>query len=324
MTAAIQSACRICQDLGPHRTVNAREMMFGTREPFLYFECEGCGSVQISAAPGDLGRFYANGYYSYRQAHPNPLAEFVIGQRTRHLLGLPNILGGIVSVLRRDAAIQALSLTKPKRAARILDVGCGVGKTLDRLAAAGFKSLHGIDPHIAHDLTTPGGVEVRKQSLEMVRDMFDVIMFHHSLEHVIDPVGLLRLARERLFPDGRCIVRIPTPSSEAWDTYGANWVQLDAPRHLVLPSRRGLEIAAREAGFAIEMMIDDSTDFQFVGSERYVRDISLNAPASHPRIDRGQRAEYRRRARALNRRNRGDQTVFILRQGAVSGFAMDL
>jgi len=74
-----------------------------------------------------------------------------------------------------------------------------------------------------------------------------------------------------------------------------------------------LEIAARETGFAIETMIDDSTDFQFAGSERYVRDIPLDAPASHLPIDRRQRAEYRRRARALNGRNRGDQTVFILR-----------
>jgi hypothetical protein len=30
MTAATQGACRICQDLGPHRAVSAREMMFGT------------------------------------------------------------------------------------------------------------------------------------------------------------------------------------------------------------------------------------------------------------------------------------------------------
>ena len=311
----IDGACRICDAAGPHPDFDAREMMFGTRAPFRYFECGACGSVQIVAVPGDLGRFYPDDYYAFRGESRNPLSAWLLRQRTRHALGRFTVAGGLMSWYRRDDAMQAVGLARPACDWRILDVGCGRGKLLDRLAVAGFSRLSGIDPFLPADHQTPHGVIVRRQPLEEADGAFDLIMFHHALEHVIDPVRLLAQAEARLAPDGSCLVRIPTPSSEAWQTYGADWVQLDAPRHLVLPSRAGLGIAARKAGLQIETIIDDSTEFQFVGSALYARDIPLNGPgAGGSPIGRRQLAAFRRRARALNRAGRGDQIAVILRK----------
>jgi SAM-dependent methyltransferase len=201
---------------------------------------------------------------------------------------------------------------------RILDVGCGSGMLLDQLAYLGFPHLLGADPYITADLITPHGAKVRKQHVSDLTGMFDVVMFHHSLEHVPDPLDTLRSAHSLLAPGGLCLVRIPTCSSEAFDLYGPDWVQLDAPRHIVVPSREGMLIAAERTGFVIECVIDDSFAFQFWGSEQYQKGISLvRDPRSYVvnenSIAPDEMSALDRKAEELNVRHRGDQAAFILR-----------
>jgi SAM-dependent methyltransferase len=141
---------------------------------------------------------------------------------------------------------------------------------------------------------------------------FDLIIFSHSLEHVPDPIEMLRTARRKLSIGGFCLVRVPTTSSEAWETYKEDWVQIDAPRHLVIPSREGLALAAGAVGLQIEKTIDDSGVFQFMGSEQYRRDIALVDPKGDTLFGRRQIADWERRAAELNREGRGDQASFVL------------
>lgn len=54
--------CRICASAAI-RVFYAREMMFGTREVFQYFECTDCGCVQILSYPDDIARQYPKEYY---------------------------------------------------------------------------------------------------------------------------------------------------------------------------------------------------------------------------------------------------------------------
>jgi 2-polyprenyl-3-methyl-5-hydroxy-6-metoxy-1,4-benzoquinol methylase len=77
-------------------------------------------------------------------------------------------------------------------AREFLDVGCGGGALLDRLARVGFNKLSGADPFIAADAETPLGVPLMKRYLSEVTGEFDLIMFNHSLEHVPDPVATLK------------------------------------------------------------------------------------------------------------------------------------
>lgn len=55
-------------------------------------------------------------------------------------------------------------------------------------------------------------------------------MFHHSFEHIADPFETLCSVR-RLLSSGTCLIRIPIVDSWAWENYGVNWIQIDAPRH---------------------------------------------------------------------------------------------
>jgi len=179
----------------------------------------------------------------------------------------------------------------------------------------GFEHLLGVDLFIEREFVTPNGVKVLKTTLEDVPGEFDVVLFHHSLEHVPDPATSLEAAKTKLRPGGICIVRVPTTSSEAWELYGRDWVQLDPPRHLAVPSRRGMAIMAQRSGLMLKRTVDDSTGFQFWGSEYYKRDISLQRNGlSGPLFSKQEMAEYERRAAELNARGRGDQAAFVLQK----------
>ena len=67
-------------------------------------------------------------------------------------------------------------------------------------------------------------------------------MFHHSFEHLPDPIETLERVYRLMPSGGNCLIRIPLVSSEAWKKYGPHWVQLDAPRHFFLYSIESLKL----------------------------------------------------------------------------------
>jgi SAM-dependent methyltransferase len=307
-------------------------MYFGTRELFEYFSCTACDTLQILNAlrNEELERFYPPDYYSYNVRPEPKVRRWVTTRRDRFELHTGGrMVGSVVTAVSpslravigtHDASgdvIEMLGQLGLESDSRIIDVGCGGGALLDRLARAGFSNLCGADPFIAADGKTHEGVPLMKRFLSEVTGEFDLIMFNHSLEHVPDPVASLKAAREKLAPRGVCLVRLPTTSSEAWTIYKSDWVNIDAPRHTVIPSRQGMAMAADKAGLRVEKTFDDSTFFQFIGSEAYKRDIALTDPKIFWKILRifgpKQIWDWQRRAECLNRQGRGDWAGFVLR-----------
>jgi hypothetical protein len=124
-------------------------------------------------------------------------------------------------------------------------------------------------------------------------------------------------------PGGRVLIRMPTASSHAFETYGAGWAQLDAPRHLVVFSRPGMESLCQRTGATIVSVDDDSSGFQFWGSEQYLRGIPLmdgrsvmvgprDSPFSRPQLQ-----GWEKQAVALNRQGRGDQAAWVVTPGRI-------
>ncbi|HZF19017.1 MAG TPA: class I SAM-dependent methyltransferase [Burkholderiales bacterium] len=203
---------------------------------------------------------------------------------------------------------------------RILDVGSGAGRLLVNMSNWGFRRLTGVEPHIEADIAYPGGVRVLKRPIEDVEGVFDFIMFHHSFEHIAEPLSALRGACRLLTPGGRALIRIPVADGEVWQTYGADWVQLDAPRHLFLHTRNSIQILTDQAGLELDDVVFDSTGFQFWGSELYRRDIPLldGGTGKALRLELvfsgKDLREFEAKARELNEHGRGDQACFFLRK----------
>lgn len=210
-----------------------------------------------------------------------------------------------------DRHLQALGRLPIDRRMRILDVGCGSGELLFLLRELGYRA-EGIDPFISGEVVDSFGVRVRPVHLEQVDGAWDLIMFHHSMEHMPDHRAVLQSVRERLVPKGRCLVRIPI-AEEAWRRFGVDWVQLDAPRHLILHTFRSFQVLAKQSGFQVKSAYCDSEGQQFWRSELYRRNLPV-AERSAGKFSRWQRLGFKAQAAILNMRRIGDQAVFVLQQ----------
>lgn len=301
--------CRVCGSASLKRSFRAREMVLGTREEFAYDECADCGSLQIASIPDDAT--IAAAYPSDRDSFSASPRSSGYRQRLRETVRRlsDRLVYSPAPRFRRSipTPVEILRDAGVRKNASVLDVGCRSGKLLDRLKRIGFVSLCGVDPLLEADSVTEAGVPLFRGSLAEAPGAFDVVMFHHVFEHLPAPADTLREARAKLNPGGLCVIRMPTPSSDAFDRYGASWAEFDAPRHMTLISRPGMATLAAAAGFDVRLTIDDQRPWSLMASESCANDIPLKnlnphrAPAALTRL-----------CVQANAAGRGDRAAFIL------------
>ena len=80
---------------------------------------------------------------------------------------------------------------------------------------------------------------------------FQAIVMTHVIEHLPDPIEVLKECSRILAPGGKLV--LITPNSEAWGhtLYRRNWRQLDPPRHLHIFSANTLQTITQRVGFKI-------------------------------------------------------------------------
>ena len=319
MSCALPGSCRICGAKSGHHQFRVREMYFGTHEMFDYFECSCCGTIQIGEIPTDLGRHYPADYYSFSPSSGKSASGIETALRRLRSdawLGGGTAAGRLLARLsaKRPVYVDWLAGLGLTTDSRIVDVGCGGGQLLLKMRRDGFRNLSGLDPYIADTVALADGVTVRKRSLAEDSGQYDVIMMHHSFEHMADPVGTMADIARHLAPDGRALIRLPIAGGHAWRTYRENWYAIDAPRHLVIPSLRAMYALADTAGLVVERHFFDSDVGQFLASEGYCQDVPLvDQMRSPPVRSETEMAQLQAFAQALNRKDDGDMGGFVLR-----------
>lgn len=314
--------CRICNNTDHNKTYTAKEMMLGLRDEHVYFECADCGCLQIADVPENLPEYYPDDdYYSYEKIKGSKgIKGSLIKQRDRFAATGKGFIGKLMQGLQPHDKLPSIAHANVSLDSKILDVGCGAGHLLHSMQDAGFNNLLGIDPFNAEKINYDNGLQIDQKSIhEMQGDaQWDLIMFNHSYEHVFDQHEVLQKVHQLLKPGGMCLIRVPTVTSWAWRTYGVDWVQLDAPRHLFLHSVKSMHTIAEANGFKLDDVVYDSFAFQFWGSQQYQKDIPLNDAKSYA-VNPDQSAftgeqikEFESKSKQLNKEKSGDQAAFYL------------
>lgn len=207
---------------------------------FALHACDACGAgfVAPTPPPATLARLYGDEFFS-KQARRGALA---------------NLFGRMED--RLFARRARLILRRVQRGGRaILDVGCGNGKFLRAMRAAGWR-VCGIEPSPAGAARARSdhGLEILCRNVldvEFPERRFDVITLWHVLEHVSEPAAYLRHVARWLAPDGRLVVAVPNFAGVEARLLGKRWAFLDVPRHLFQFTPRSLAITAQRAGLAV-------------------------------------------------------------------------
>lgn len=300
-------------------------MMLGLKEIFEYEECSNCGCIQIKKYPADMNKYYPKNYYSFNLSDSEQYKRKGISGLIKRTFGLPLLLKINQFLLAKKRQplnkylphyLQPLPGFKLSRNSRIIDIGCGSGSFLFELYKIGFSRLEGIDPYLHTNSIFFNGVSITKKNLFDLNKQYDLIMLHHTLEHMPDQHKIFDHLKKILSEKGMIILRIPV-KNEAWKLYGENWVQLDAPRHFYIHSVESIKLLLNQHGLKIKNIVYDSWSFQFWGSELYKKNIPLyegpNDKEKEKRIfSEDQIEQWQKASIALNKEGKGDQAIFYI------------
>lgn len=316
-------SCKICSNSKNNESYTAKEMMFGLRDEFVYFQCSSCNCLQIAKFPTDISKYYSSeNYYSFKEAGQGKyqgISGYFIRKKVISNILQDSVGSNLFKFVFPDKNTNYLSKVMKGYDTRILDVGCGNGyKFLYPLYESGFRNITGCDPFIAEDITHKNGLNIFKTELSKHTGEQDIICFNQSFEHISNPLETLEKTYELLPKGGYCIIRIPTSSSYAWKHYGVNWFQLDAPRHYFLHSIESIQYLADKTNFELEDYYFDSTHHQFTISERYKQDKTIRERVYHSSWGKlfyiFQKMIFSIKSGRLNNKNTGDQAIFYLRK----------
>ena len=300
--------CRICDSHENKDIFFVNDKMFSGTEKFEYFECSNCGTLQISYFPKDMSPFYPDNYYSLKS---NLSAKDKFIHKWRDYVfyyNFPSFLVKKLSVKIPNLALEAFLKIKPSKTAKVLDVGCGEGKFLKSIFGLGFKNILGIDPFAIKTTEIP--FPIYKKTLDEITEKFEFITFNHVFEHVENLHKTLQKCQDLLNDSGKIIIRVPVKDSAAFEKYGKNWVQWDAPRHFHLLTKNAFQILAEKNDFTINSYYNDSYKLQFTGSEKYRRGLTYQT--SNNIFTKEDINNYNCKSQELNKEGKGDQVVVVL------------
>lgn len=223
-----------------------------TKHGFDFVSCAGCGLLFVDPRPTRrvLATFYA-------QSESERL-KLEILERTR---------AARQSRLFAPRAEWIATVLRPE-GGRLLDVGCGNGIFLDLFLGRSGWELLGVDPSPdAVARCGERGIRAVQSEIEGFDDAegFDVITVWEVLEHVFDPLGVLRRCQGLLRPGGSLVLTTPNVSGFDYLIQGPDSTNVLAPVHLNYFNPDSLRTMLGRAGFTgIEITTPGQLDVDIV------------------------------------------------------------
>jgi 2-polyprenyl-3-methyl-5-hydroxy-6-metoxy-1,4-benzoquinol methylase len=151
-------------------------------------------------------------------------------------------------VIERDLALLTGVVS---RGGRVLDVGAGRGAFVSEACAAGLRAC-ALDTQVeavsVWGASRLPGVVASGAHAPFADATFEAVRMKEVLEHVADPLALVREARRLLRPGGFLVTHTPTPYSQFYPI-GNFW---DDYTHVRPFSRLGLSRLFADAGMSVE------------------------------------------------------------------------
>jgi 2-polyprenyl-3-methyl-5-hydroxy-6-metoxy-1,4-benzoquinol methylase len=194
-----------------------------------------------------------------------------------------------------DFKAQSLPSMRP---GRLLEIGCASGSFLDQMAALGWD-VEGVEfSESAASAARALGYPVHAGSLETVaglRGSYDLVVGWMVLEHLHEPVAVLRKLRDCARPGA--LLALSTPNAASWErrAFAGRWYAYHLPAHLFHYTPDTISRVLEAGGWRLERVFHQRLLGNFFGSLGYVLQDGNRLPALGARL-----AAIPQRARLLN------------------------
>lgn len=223
----INTCCSVCGETATPQSFTLRH--------YQIFACPQCNlrfAPEAFDVPVDYDDVYASKRYYVEQVKP-------VSNVPKNLNRFVNKYRLFFETVSKESGVQ------------LLDIGCGVGRFCHAAESQGWQ-VTGIEistnaADIAKKFATFPIINATLTDLIKQQQQFDVATAFEVLEHLTDPVGFLRQARQVVKPGGQLYCSVPN-----WDcrlvqqATRYDWVP---PIHLNFFTEQALQWAATAAGF---------------------------------------------------------------------------
>ena len=211
-----------------------------------------------------MRRYYPDEYGPHQVVSVSP-SSTTNRPRWRRALG---------SLMWRLADSKAESLPR-MTPGRLLEVGCGSGSFLSRMALEGWD-VEGIEvSETAAARARALGHTVHVGNLADIAisgKRFDVVAGWMVLEHLHDPLAALRRLRSWIRPGGWLVLSLPDAGALGFKLLRGAWYDLDLPRHLYHFDRRTLRDLLEKCGWRVTRFVTQRSILSLVASAGYLLD----------------------------------------------------
>jgi len=243
--------CLLCQKDGCLLYADQRDYLFSAPGLWSLYQCPACGLIWMNPRPlaEDVGKLYHN-YYTHhvqdRKRWTSSVLEFMNVSILKASFGYadPNgagrfeqAAGRLFSLMAplREIVFLRIRMLRGEKRGRLLDVGCGNGNYLDRMKKLGWD-VFGVEPDelAVKEARDVYGLPIHAGSLDSAHfpdAYFDAVTLHHVIEHILDPIGLLKECRRVLKPQGKIFVITPNIDSLGHKTFTQSWRGLEIAFH---------------------------------------------------------------------------------------------
>jgi SAM-dependent methyltransferase len=205
--------------------------------PCTVLRCPACGLGRTEAPAFEPERYYTDDYFTGQ--HADGYADY----------------RGAEAVLRREFARTVAFVRARRNGGRLLEVGCAYGFFLQE--ARPFFEVCGIE------LAADAAAHARRAGLNVLTGVadeatlqglgsFDAIVMLDVIEHLPDPLDMLRLLGRHLAPGGIMVITTGDFGSLVARLLGKHWRLMTPPQHLWFFTPESLSGMARSAGLDCE------------------------------------------------------------------------
>lgn len=211
-----------------------------TSSLFEVIQCPACEVAYLYPFPdpGFLTSLYEAGYHTQRQ---NPLGAILTSLNTRQ-------------VKRQISTFVS--------GGRLLDLGCGRGIFLEKMKNSGYE-VYGVEPskegyEICRKIKGIHAYRGELAECKFPDSYFDLITLWHTLEHMTQPVSVIREVKRILKPKAYVLVEVPNFRCFESQVFRKHWHQLDIPRHHYFYTLNSLTRLLQTNGFRIRRVTTES------------------------------------------------------------------
>lgn len=295
------SACPICNSTDHTLTYkDLRDVTFGVAAgSWNLWTCDSCSSGFLNPRPSTTsiksayGRYYTHEPSHHTQAEPptprlrNAAANGFLNWRFGTNLKPASMLGIPVALtcppIRRKLEQRFRQLPKIPKTGKVLDLGCGNGNFVAKLTSAGITA-EGVDfdPNAVQQAKS-AGLNVNLGDItyyEGETTKFDIVTMNHVIEHIHNPTHCLEAIYRILKKPGFVHMEYPNINSLGHETFGQDWRGLEVPRHITLPSIRGIQHVLEQIGFQNVRFnaCPDTATNMFRASDRLKKQRLIHSP----------------------------------------------